>query len=250
MRAIATACFFLLAPAVCGQPAPLPRLEFEVENVKLNLSGASAHSSDVSRSGQVFFRNTTIAELLPLAFQRKTNLIVGSPAWFESDRFDIAAKATPDISERSLGLMVQSLLAREFRLAFHEEQRPMDAFALVTAGGAPKLRKVPGPGFPGCVRGGTIERQEADCASITMTNLMSFLSFVAQDYIDRPVIDRTGMPGTYEFKLTWTPQRFIETNGGLTIFDAITKQLGLKLEQRKLPVSVTVIDHAERLAEN
>ena len=70
------------------------------------------------------------------------------------------------------------------------------------------------------------------------------------DYIDGPVIDQTGLTGHYGMKLTWTPQRLIETNGGLTVFDALIRQLGLRLEQRKVSAAVIVIDRAEGLAEN
>jgi len=239
----------VLACALHAQPVK-PRPEFEVENVTPNKSGAPEHVSDISRGGEIFFRNITIGELLPLAFQRRESLIFGSPAWFGTDRFDIAAKAQLGFSEATLGLMVQSLLAREFGLAFHEEQRPMDAFALVVANGGPRIARVPGPGTPGCGRDGAMDKLEVDCTAITMRNLTNFLPNVAPDYLDRPVVDQTGLYGTYELKLSWTPQRSIATAGGLTIFDAIAKQLGLKLEQRKLPVPVIVIDHAARPAAN
>ena len=66
----------------------------------------------------------------------------------------------------------------------------------------------------------------------------------------RPVADLTGLNGTSDFKLQWTGRGKIETEGGLTIFDAVTKQLGLKLEQRKIMLPGLVIDHIERLALN
>lgn len=188
---------------------------------------------------------------MPLAFQRKPDLIAGMPAWFTSERYDIAAKATPNIPEAVLGRMFQSLLAHEFKLTFHEEPRPADAYALVVANGGAKLNPVPAdPARQGCAPGGSGEQVSVECSSATIADLIPRLLFLAQDYIDRPVIDQTSMAGNYEMKLTWTPQQLIETSGGLTVFDALTKQLGLKLEQRKLPVPVIVIDHAERLAEN
>ena len=194
--------------------------------------------------------NSTLSELLPFAFLRKENAIFGSPAWFTSERYDIAAKAPSDTTEATLALMLQSLLAREFKLTFHEEQRPMDAFALVLTDDGAKMKRVPGPGDPGCERGGTDEQPEADCTRINVANLMSFLSFAAPDYIDRPVVDQTGLKGTYQLNLSWTPRRSIGTSGGVTIFDALIKQLGLRLEPRRLPAPVIVIDHVERPAES
>lgn len=244
----ALACLILTASAVHAQPAD-PRPEFETESVTLNKSGADGRAEQFD-GRQFTMKNSTIGELLPFAFLRRENAIVGIPAWFRADRYDIVAKAPFDATEDTLALMLQSLLAREFKLVVHEERRPMDAFALVVAEGGPRMQKVPGPGYPGCERDGTPELVEVDCTSITMANLMSYLSFVAQDYIDRPVIDQTGLRGTYELKLSWTPQRSIEASGGVAIFDALTKQLGLSLERRKLPAPVIVIDHAERPAEN
>jgi uncharacterized protein (TIGR03435 family) len=70
--------------------------------------------------------------------------------------------------------------------------------------------------------------------------------FAAKDYVDRPVVNSTGLTGTFHVRLQWIPQRLVDTNGGLTVFAALTKQLGLKLEQRKVPVPVLLVDHIER----
>jgi uncharacterized protein (TIGR03435 family) len=223
-----------------------PQPAFEVANVKLNKSGASRPVFNFTKSGQVLIANITIGELLPLAFQRNENQIAEIPAWFRSDRYDIAAKTSPGLTEPTLGLMMQSLLASEFKLTFHEEQRPMTALGLVVVKGGPKFQETPGPGQPGCKRG----LASVDCESVRMAGLISILTFLAKDYIDRPVIDRTGLTGTYTLKLEWVPRRVADEEGGLTVFEALTKQAGLRLEQQELPVPVIVIDHAERLTEN
>lgn len=249
MTRAAIACCLVAAGVAGGQTAPPRHPEFESENVRLNKSGAAARAEQFD-GRQFTMQNSTIAELLPFAFLRKESAIAGIPSWFRSDRYDIVAKAPSDSTERTLALMLQSLLAREFGLAFHEETRDLDTFAVTVAEGGSRLRKVPGPGYPACVRGDATEQLEADCASITIKNLMTYLSNVAQDYTDRPLVDQTGMTGTYELKLTWTPRRLIDRDGGLTLFEALTKQAGLRLEPRRLPVSVIVIDRAERLAGN
>ncbi len=240
-RAIA---FFFAGWVLAAQTTPL-RPEFEVANVKPNHSGAADYPSSVAGS-QVSFRSTTIADLFPLAFQRKGDLIVGGPAWLRTERFDITAKAPPNTSEATLGLMVQSLLAKEFKLAFHEEQRSQDAFVLEVAPSGPKLREVPAdPSRPDCSRGGTTELLVVECPAVTIANLIPRLLFAARDFIDRPIVDQTGLTRNYQLKLEWVPRRIAEETGGLTIFQALTKQLGLKLVQRKVPVPVIVIDHAE-----
>ncbi len=173
-----------------AQTAP-PRPEFEISNVKPNHSGAAEHPSSVKGS-QVSFRNTSIVELFPLAFQRKDDLIVAGPAWLRTKRFDITAKAPPNTSEVTLGLMVQSLLAKEFKLAFHEEQRPQEAFVPEVAPSGPKLREVPAdPSRPDCSRGGTTELLVVECPAVTIANLIPRLLFAARDFIDRPIVDQT-----------------------------------------------------------
>lgn len=244
MRTFSTLCFFATACAALGQTSAHP--EFEVETVKLNKSGAADHTSRITGT-QFVVRNTTISELLPLAFQRKEELIVGAPTWFRSDRYDIVAKGSRSVSEATLGLMVQSLLAQEFKLTFHEEQRPVDAFALLVAPNGPRFREVPGdPSRRDCNRSGATEQLVIECPAIGIADLIARLSFVARDYIDRPVVDLTGLTRNYELKLEWVPRRIADDTGGLTVFGALTKQLGLKLEQRKLPVPVIVIDHADQ----
>jgi hypothetical protein len=82
---------------------------------------------------------------------------------------------------------------------------------------------------------------EADCSDISMVELAKRLPSLASAYLDRPIVDLTGIAGTYNLN---------DSEGGLTVFDAITKQVGLRLEQRRVPLPVIAIDHVGRLAEN
>jgi len=79
---------------------------------------------------------------------------------------------------------------------------------------------------------------------------------IAPSFIDRPVVDLTGLKGPYDIKLDWVPRPLVgnaadgataEAAAGSTVFDALDRQLGLKLEERKLPLPVIVIDHVERV---
>ena len=81
-----------------------------------------------------------------------------------------------------------------------------------------------------------------------MPELALRLRSLAPAYFDRPVVDQTGITGTYDLALQWTGRDQIDSLGGLTIFDAVTKQLGLKLEQRKVPLPAITIEHVERLS--
>ena len=195
MRTFSTLCFFATACAALGQTPAHP--EFEVESVKLNKSGAADHTSRITGT-QFVVRNTTISELLPLAFQRKEELIVGALTWFRSDRYDIVAKGSRSVSEATLGLMVQSLLAQEFKLTFHEEQRPVDAFALIVAPNGPRFREVPGdPSRRDCNRSGTTEQ-------------------VVKNYL-RKVYDKLGVSDRLELALYCMHHRLLEKARGALI---------------------------------
>ena len=95
-----------------------------------------------------------------------------------------------------------------------------------------------------------------------MAELVDRLPHVAQAYLVRPLVDLTGLKGAYDFSLTWTPRgpqpglsgqvngglvQAPAPRGGITLFEAIEKQLGLKIEERKYPMPVIVVDHAERV---
>jgi uncharacterized protein (TIGR03435 family) len=245
LRSVLLGILVLIAAGAQTFPAPLA---FEVESVRLSKSSAVHSSVDVAEGGDVSIHNITMVELITAAYRKRENSLAGVPAWFRSDQFDIAAKGPPQMKESDLSVRLQSLLSTEFKLAVHEEQRPIQAFAMVVAKGGATLQSAPGLGYPGCKRGGTVDSLVLDCESITMANLIGQLTFAAQDYLDRPIVDMTGLNGTFHVRVEWAPQRLVDTNGGLTIFAALEKQLGLKLEARKVPAPVLVIDHVERLA--
>jgi uncharacterized protein (TIGR03435 family) len=239
------------------QTAP-PRPTFAVEVVKRNTSGTDEQSGGLSPGGQFSATNISIIQLLQFAYHVDENSIAAMPAWFRSDRFDVIAKASANTSDPELRLMMQSLLASEFKLTVRQTKIPRDAFALMVAKGGPTLRQssasraaaANNPDDPNehCKR--TIDRATgigAECTGISMAELAQRLPSLAPGYIDRPVVDLTGISGTYDLKLRWSGRAQIDAAGGLTIFDAMTKQLGLKLEQRKVPLPSITIDHVERL---
>lgn len=222
-------------------------------------------SGGILPGGEFSVTNISMVELMQFAYKVDGNAISGFPGWFRSDRFDVVAKGPVNTSDATLRLMLQSLLAREFKLAVHQEQKPQDAFALVVVKGGPKLQKAAGSGAPTdsgatnsqfddptdhCKRAADSAGIHADCTNISMAELAKRLPSLAPAYLDRPVVDLTGIPGTYDLKLDWVGRGKIEAEGGLTVFDAVEKQLGLRLEQRKVPLPGIAIDHVERLAEN
>src|SRR5262249_7543393 len=152
-------------------------------------------------------------------------------------------------------LMVQSLLADRFNLVVHVERKPMNVFALVAAKGGIKIEKSADSGKADCTRIVTADpaagiRAEATCKNMTMSDLGRMLQAFAPGYADREVVDATALEGSYDFKLSWVARATVEQQGGLTIPIALERQLGLKLEERKIPVSVIVIDRIEKPSVN
>ncbi len=253
---------FIHAAAYAQTKSPPP--EFDAAVVKLNKSGTSEQSGGILPGGEFSVRNISMIELLQFAYKVDGSAISGFQPWFRSDRFDVIAKGPVNTSDATLRLMLQNLLAREFKLKVHEERKPQDAFALVVANGGPKLQRAanPAPAPSGaansqfddpvdpCKRTTDSAGIHAGCTNISMEALAKRLTSLAPAYLDRPVVDLTGISGTYDLKLQWIGKGKIDAEGGLTIFDAVTKQLGLKLEQRKVPLPGIVIDHVERSAEN
>lgn len=205
-------------------------------------------------------RNIPLKELIMQAY--KAGDVSGGPSWLDSERFDIVAKAPPNTTEDTLRLMLQTLLTQRFKLATHWEQKVMTIYALVAGKGGFKLQPSAGSGPPKCGPGqGAEGLNHLVCTNFTMADLTAWLpTRIAPSYIDRPVVNLTGLEGAYDIKLDWVPRPLggnAATDGaipaasdvaaGATVFDALDKQLGLKLEERKQPMPVIVIDHVERV---
>jgi uncharacterized protein (TIGR03435 family) len=244
-----------MACAGFAQSASRPP-EFEVATVRVNDSGQTAVQGGIRPGGQVSVRNIPMKELIVQAY--KVGGVAGGPNWLDSERFDIIAKAPPNTPEDTLRLMLQTLLTERFKLAIHREQKITAVFALVAARGGFKLQASAGSGQPKCGRGqGAEGLNHTACTNITMADLADWLpTRIAPSFIDRPVVDLTGLKGPYDIQLDWVPRPLVgnaadpasaDVAAGATVFDALDKQLGLKLEERKLPMPVIVIDHIERV---
>jgi uncharacterized protein (TIGR03435 family) len=187
--------------------------------------------------------------------------IAKGPSWVESERFDIVAKAAGEPGHDEIQRMVQALLADRFKLTIRRETRELLVYALVVAKSGPKLHEAAkdygldgrlsiGPGGqPGAVK---IIGQGVPLAAFA-----SMLPTI----LGRPTLDMTGLVGKFDFTLEFAPDQMMRPQNagpdsplpdlsGTTIFAALQEQLGLKLEARKGPVEVLVIDRVERPAAN
>ena len=222
-------------------------------------------------------------DLLPI---RHDPAPIGGPSWADTDLYEVHAKGPADLSVADARLMMRTLLEERFKLRAHIEQRENPIYALsllrrdgrlgpgmrpatidcskysevltrtgrgalaiavnaecgVTSGGAPAVAA--SRGIPNTApRGGQMIRGTA-----TMTELIRAMT--RDPDTDRPIVDRTGLSGTYEFDLTWVPVRsgaiVANVSDVVPLAAAVEQQLGLKLDARREPRDVVVIDAAER----
>jgi uncharacterized protein (TIGR03435 family) len=228
---------------------------FEAASVKLSSPGEEVRMR--REPGRFAITNFSLRAVVRYAYDVKDIQISGGPAWFDSDRWDIVATAGREISEDERLRMVQTLLAERFKMTIRHETKDLPVYALVVAKNGVKLT----PGKEGMPERDSLEVNGAGFhqmigQSVTLSGIATVLSRPA----GRIVINRTGIAGTFDFKLEWVPDAAsmplingVKPEGGLegaSIFTAVQEQLGLKLESTKAPVEILVIERAEKAAEN
>jgi len=265
---------------------------FDVASVKPGQPGVQPNSNFPLGPGDVYVQNGGLfsANNLPLvtyiffAYKIIGNqgqiLLPQLPDWTKTEQFDIQARATGNPGKDQMRLMMRALLADRFKLAIHNETRdvPVFAFVLVKPGklgpqlklhseGAPcstdlkpadaqaQVATVDGGlpalcngifGMPPTVPG----RQRAAARNVTLAFIADSLSGAAN--LGRPMIDKTGITGTVDFSLEWTPEGAEATAdpNALSLQEALKDQLGIKLQSDKTSTSVIVLDHVEHPSAN
>ncbi len=187
--------------------------------------------------------------LLMEAYDLKYYQLSGFPSWADSDRFDIDAKAEGDgtLSKVQFKQMLQTLLADRFRLKVHRETKEMPVYALVVGKNGPKLKQsvAEEPSL-------TMRATQGVEITVSKGSMEQLATQLSGSGTDRPVLDKTGLTGTYDYKLSWTPERDgVPSDSSSVILPiAVQEQLGLKLESQKAPIEILVIDHAEKPSAN
>jgi len=272
-----------------------PGLAFEAASIKPNNSTSLVRRDGVP-GDRFVATNQTLWRLIAVAYGAPGLLpqpladyqISGGPKWIDSDRFDLEAKAAGDVvrgieGTRRKQAMLQTLLAERFKVAVHHEMRDVPVYGLVLARRdrrlGPRLRPLevdcaalrrnpnyrPGPVFgtpafdpanrDACGSGLSIDGVLK--GGMTMTDMTVTFS----RWMDKPVLDRTGLTGTFDVELQFSPEGLLglpglppgverPPNDAPSIFTAVQEQLGLKLESSRGPVDILVIDHAEKPTEN
>ena len=233
---------------------------FDVATIKATPADWGKNSYVRMEGAQFVGKNQTVNNLIEGAYNLTPRAVSGGPAWVDSDSYDILAKTPGEVrpNRDEQMAMLRTLLADRFKLKFHREQKEFSIYALSVAKNGPKLKegKEP-PGDPRPLifylspRAVMLPGRNA-----SMADLASAFQRAA---LDRPVVDKTGLAGRFDFDLEWTPEESQFNGAGLKgtaestqpeLFTAIQQQLGLRLEAARGPIAVLVIDHVERPSEN
>jgi len=251
------------------KPAPPPLKmaasaapSFEVATIKPS-DPAEQGQIVTLRGVEVITTNVTVHDLINLAYWLHPKQLTGGPPWTESEKFDMAGKpdAPGQPSVDQMKMMIQKLLADRFQLKFHFEKRELPVYAVgITKTGAKIISSQDDPkGYPGWNFG----RSAAGTALTFRNSPMSQVTAILQNFLDKPVVDQSGLSGRYDFTVTFTldPAQAARLGGAPLpaadnpdaapdVFAAFQQQLGLKLESTKAPVDVMVIDNVQKPSEN
>jgi uncharacterized protein (TIGR03435 family) len=246
-----------------ASPAGAPPA-FEVADVHASADAANPFpymKGPFVRGGRYEVRSATMADLIATAYGVTADKVVSGPSWLEMDRFDAIAKIPADSTPETREAMLQALLADRFNLVVHKDTRPLPAYAL-TAGKHPALKKADGSGETGCKftrptpdrpAGGPAPMPTFlySCRNMTMAAFAEGLRNMAAAFLyigDNLVADQTGLEGSwdFDFKYTQRGRSAAAAADTVTIFDALDKQLGLKLEPAQVPMAVIVVDNVNR----
>jgi uncharacterized protein (TIGR03435 family) len=232
----------LLCVLVAAMGGALLGQEFEAVSVRPNNSGRfDSHSH--SDQGLLTATNLTLRSLISTAFGIADYQLEG-PDWLATERFDISAKfpeALPkdrDKYNAAMSTMMRKMLEDRFKLAAHREKKTLSVYGLTVAKTGVKFKEAP----QGHSRSNSHDNYY-EGSGIGMDQFAEYLS----RHMDMPVLDMTGLKGAYEMTLQWFPDpKTGETPQGPALREALQEQLGLKLENRKAPIEIVVVDHADK----
>jgi uncharacterized protein (TIGR03435 family) len=265
-------------------PSP-PPMEFDVAEIKLSQPDAQVRTR-LLPGGRIEADGITMHQIMTLAWDITIDdLVANTPKWWDETKYSLVAKTTTAVSGvgqdtnvdiDDLKAMLRQLITERFQLKSHYEDRPVTAYTLLAD--KPKMAKADPANRTGFKEGPpTGQRDQRNeilgrmvtVHNMTMAQFAEDLQRIANGYVRVPVEDKTGLEGAYDFTLTFTPIGILnggrgrggdpgapaatgapDPTGGLSLFDAVNRQLGLKLEMRKRPMPVLVIDSIQEKPTN
>lgn len=246
------AAILVMGMAVISAVAQTPsgqKPTFEVASIKPHKGEVTISADPALHGSEVIGTASTMADMITVAYNVRYDQILGGPGWINTDRFDIEAKASGDAPNgEQVRLMMQDLLGERFQLRLHHETRELPVYALVVGKNGAKLKV----SDPDAREGGSVRGTADGLHMETKKGSLAMLARQLSSSAGRPVIDKTGLPGTYEYTLDWFPATRVpaaESNVP-SLFTAVQEQLGLRLDSMTAPQEVLVIDSVQHPSEN
>jgi uncharacterized protein (TIGR03435 family) len=229
---------------LCAATAPAwPQARFEVASVRPSQPGMTARDGRANIHGDRFeIKAYTVGDILDMLGGWQLFRVAGGPDWMRTDRYDIEAKADRPLEARDRNAAVMALLAERFQLQSHSEQREVPGIVL-RAPKTPGGLKQSNAGESYSIR---MDRGDVIFTAVPMSGLTNYLS----QMLRAPVVDETQLNGAYTFQLATSK---IEAQQGLSFGDRVreaAEAIGFRLENRKVPLEVTVVDRCERPTAN
>jgi uncharacterized protein (TIGR03435 family) len=223
-----------LGPA---NPSDLPAMEFEVASVRINPAPIGVYPPPSWTGRRFTSTHFSVGFLIAMAYGKSMIHIHGLPSWDDSTWYDVVAETAGEgeLPTPVRQVLLQQLLKERFHLTVHHETKQFSGYELVVAKKQPTLTPVDTPGQ------GSIYRDKLRLPSVTMTTFAGILERVVHE----PVLDHTGITGTYKINLDYAPMDATDSELP-SVFTVLEEQLGLKLVSQKVPVDELIIDRVDR----
>ena len=240
------ACLLLAVACAGAQTAA-----FDVASVKPEVTTQDLYVANLGRvaHGGLTMANVTLSEAVRFAWGINNDAQIAGPDWIKSKgiRYKIDAKAAPETPREQVLRMLQTLLVERFQLQTHIEQREIPHLELMPGKKETKMRPAES--------GSDASRNRNGYGHIVSNGMtMEVLTTILSRFLRQPILDRSGLTGPYVIDLEWAPEprtpaeaEAADPAAGPSIYAAVQEQLGLRLEARKTPQPVIVVDHAEKV---
>jgi uncharacterized protein (TIGR03435 family) len=265
-----------ISPQQQNTTASAPAYKFDTASIKPNKSDMVSFRPGFTPDGYRA-EDTNVHSLIQQAYYVQDYQLSGISDWMDKERYDVEAKMDPSVADALSKLspaelklarqqMLQSLLAERFNLKVHRETKDGPVYFLTVGKNGPKLQDAKTGNVLAVNADGTPARGRMQLGpgskTFAWSTSMKSLADSLAGQIARPVLDKTGLTGIYDFTLDWVPDAPPPSspdapNGvalpgvpGASLFTALQEQLGLKLEPGKSPIEIIVIDHVERPSGN
>jgi uncharacterized protein (TIGR03435 family) len=258
-EAMRNAVLLTLLAAAAGFSQQQPKFEIADVQVSTTVHGFARNVGGVLREGRYTNRDATMLQLIEAAWGVPEDTISGGPSWVSLDQFNVVAKVPNGTKPAVAGLMLQNLLADRFGLVVHQGAHPVPRYVLTLLKNGHKLKTADGTGDSGCMAmrptgptsdtdSASIPNDRFQCRNLTAAAIAENLRRISGGYLDHDVVDSTGLDGIYDFDLEWTDHPLLAVKGadGISLFTAVEKQMGLKLELQNVSVPSLMIEKVNR----